>query len=340
LEAVHILIVDNLQVSGGPPTQGEALGRLFAAHGAQVCMTARTRYRWWRPIKVLWNLFALGPRYDTVLVNAFSDRSFVNATVAVLGSRLLHKHIIVLYRGGGIADFLAYGCRWVHFVLDRAHQICAPSEFVAGVLRQEGFQVGIVPNFIELDRYPFRERQASNHPRLLWLRRLRPAYNPAMALRALALVQQHLPRATLTIVGPDPGNLRPSLEQLAHRSAVTGISFTGHVAKREIPAICDQHDIFLNTTFVDNQPVSVIEAMACGMVVISTSVGGIPSLLGESGSGLMVPADDHEAMAAAILDVTSSDQKMREIGTQAREFVAKRCSPDVALQNWRRLILM
>ncbi|MGH9802004.1 MAG: glycosyltransferase family 4 protein, partial [Blastocatellia bacterium] len=78
------------------------------------------------------------------------------------------------------------------------------------------------------------------------------------------------------------------------------VLMTGGVPNSEVPQWLDRGDIFLNTTNVDNAPVSVIEAMACGLPVVSTNVGGLPYLLEDGEDALLVPPDDAEAMAAAV----------------------------------------
>ena len=76
--------------------------------------------------------------------------------------------------------------------------------------------------------------------------------------------------------------------------------FPGRVPKAEVPQWLDRGDVFLNTTNVDNTPVSVIEAMACGLPVVSTAVGGVPYLIEHGKDGLLVPPSDARAMADAV----------------------------------------
>ena len=104
------------------------------------------------------------------------------------------------------------------------------------------------------------------------------------------------------MIGPDKGDgslARTRAE--AHRLGVSSrIEFPGAVGKARVPAALAEADIFLNTTNVDNAPVSVMEAMACGLCVVSTRVGGVPYLVEDGRNGLLVPPGDAEAMAAAV----------------------------------------
>ena len=99
------------------------------------------------------------------------------------------------------------------------------------------------------------------------------------------------------------------------------ITFPGPVPKDTIPQWLNRGDIFLNTTHVDNMPVSVLEAMACGLCVVSTNVGGIPYLLEGGRDALLVPADDEAAMATAVRRLVTEDGLAEQLSENARKKV-------------------
>ena len=103
------------------------------------------------------------------------------------------------------------------------------------------------------------------------------------------------------MVGPDKDG---SMEEVRSRAAQLGVhdrvNFPGRVPKAEVPQWLDRGDIFLNTTNADNTPVSVMEAMACGLPVVSTHVGGVPYLIEDGKDGLLVPPSNPSAMADAV----------------------------------------
>jgi glycosyltransferase involved in cell wall biosynthesis len=103
-------------------------------------------------------------------------------------------------------------------------------------------------------------------------------------------------------VGPDKGDgsLGVTQAEAARLKLADRIEFTGRVPKRELAAAIHRGDIFINTTNIDNTPVTVLEAMACGACVVSTNVGGIPYMVQHGENGLLVPPDNAEAMAGAI----------------------------------------
>ena len=82
-------------------------------------------------------------------------------------------------------------------------------------------------------------------------------------------------------------------------------------------------DIFINTTNVDNTPVSVIEAMALGLPIVTTNVGGIPYLLEDEKEALLVPSDNVNAMKQAIISLLENPDKTKSLSQNGRKKVEK-----------------
>lgn len=255
-------------------------------------------------------------RFDVVIVQGFSYWSFVNAAGALLVSRLLGKRAILYYRGGAAERFLPRLRPWGRLLFRLPHRIVVPSGFLAEVFAREGVRAEIVPNVIDVNRWRFRER-VSFGPRLLWVRHLRPGYNPLMALRVFRRVKERHPGATLDFVGED-GPAKPALEEAIAGGGAAGVRLLGRLSHEEIIRLAEERDIFLNTSSVDNQPNSVIEAMSLGLLVVSTNVGGVPYLVADGKTGILVDPDDDERMAAAILDAIAAPERCRSLCHAAR----------------------
>ncbi|MFD1079732.1 glycosyltransferase, partial [Longispora fulva] len=97
------------------------------------------------------------------------------------------------------------------------------------------------------------------------------------------------------------------------------VRFMGRLQKKHWIELAAQFDIFLNTTNVDNTPVSVIEAMALGLPIVSTDVGGIPFLLSEQKNALLVPPRDAVKMARAVEELLSEPAKAQRLAAAARK---------------------
>jgi len=159
----------------------------------------------------------------------------------------------------------------------------------------------LIPNAIEISNYSFVERNTPR-PDLIWLRAFHEIYHPEMAIEVLQRLQNQFPEVKLTMIGPDKGDgsFQKTQELVDDLNLRSSVSFSGGVSKSDVPIWLNKGDIFLNTTNFDNTPVSVMEAMACGICVVSTNVGGIPFLVEDGVDALLVPPNDPDAMAAAV----------------------------------------
>jgi glycosyltransferase involved in cell wall biosynthesis len=205
-------------------------------------------------------------------------------------------------------------------------------------MRQYRQDIVLLPNPLNLGKYPFRRRM-NPKPNLVWLRAFDDVYNPSLAVRVVALLAQDFPSIQLVMMGPDKGDRSlESMKDLALKLGVLDrVTCTGKVAKDEIPHRLHQGDVFLNTTRVDNTPVSVLEAMACGLCVISTNVGGIPYLLQDEHDALLVPADDPARMAKAVQRLLTENGLAERLSDNARH-KAEQLDWSSILPRWESLL--
>lgn len=319
---------------GRVTTQGEILADLFAADGYEVYAASRAANRYARLVDIFVALVRWHRRIDILLVQTYGGPSFVIEDMASALGRLFGHTVVLHLRGGAMPEFFARFPRWTRRVLARADAIIAPSPFLARAVEPWGYRARVIPNVIDLSAYPFtlRERVA---PRLLWMRSFHPLYNPAMALRVLARVRAVHPDASLAMAGQDNGllaEMRREAERLGLRDAVRFPGFLDGAGKiREGRAA----DIFINTNRVDNTPVAVIEAGAMGLPVVATDVGGVSELIRDGDTGLLVPDDDDEAMAAAVLRLVDDPDLARRLSANGRA-LAGRSSWDEVRVEWGR----
>lgn len=275
--------------------------------------------------------------YEVALIDVFSGPSFVWAEAVAFALRRLGKPYVLTLRGGSLPDFAERWPRRVRHLLRSAVRVTAPSGFLAERLRAYRADIEVLPNAVDVDRYELTIRQRVT-PRMVWLRALHEIYNPVLAIDVLARIAQRHADAHLVMVGPDKDGSRRAVEQRATELGVRErVELTGGIAKRDIPPRLAAADIFLNTTNVDNTPLSVLEAMASGLCVVSTSVGGIPYLLQDRQTALLVPPSDADAMAAAVLQLLDDPSLAARLSTQARAAAEARAWTQV-LGQWEQLI--
>jgi L-malate glycosyltransferase len=251
---------------------------------------------------------------DVAHVFSASYTSFLLAPVpAMTVARSLHKRVVLHYHSGEADDHLANWGALVHPWLKLAHHIVVPSEFLRGVFEKYGHRVHVIPNVVELSHFNYRERRPLG-PRLLSARNLEPHYRVDIIIEAFARLKQRRPDATLTIAGY--GSQEARLRSLA-AGCGGGIEFVGRVEPADMPDLYDRADLFLNASVVDNQPVSILEAFASGLPVISTPTGDIPSLVRERHTGFLVPPFEPDALANAVVRVLQQPDLARACAGRA-----------------------
>ncbi len=300
--------------SGGMANQTLQLAALLRSDGVEVetiQVNAPYRPAWAARLKGVRALFRMLPylaalwsaagRVQVFHVMANSGWSWhLFAAPAIWVARLRGKPVVINYRGGEADAFLSRSRRAVGASLARADALIVPSGFLEAVFGKHGFAARVVPNIINLDRFSHEPAAPAAGPRLLVARNLEPIYDNATALRAFAIVRAAQPQATLVIAGSGPQ--RAELEALARELGVAdGVTFTGRVDNHAMAQLYRNADIMLNCSLVDNMPNSVLESLACGVPVVSTNVGGVPYLVEDGRTALLVPAAAPERMAQAVL---------------------------------------
>lgn len=267
-----------------------------------------------------------------VLIDTYSTLNFYYALLCGLLCQLLGIRYCCVLRGGNLPNRLTNNplmCRWL---FGGATRLIAPSGYLQAAFQKAGYEVRVIPNPISLENYPFKLRQQIR-PRLLWVRAFDAIYNPQMAIRVLHLLKREHPDATLCMVGPDKDGSLEQCRRLAWELGVAdSVRFTGLLTKKEWIALSEDCDVFLNTTNVDNTPVSVIEAMALGLVVVSTNVGGLPDLIQHGESGWLVSKNDAETMYHAILGLIKNKKQAQAMSQNAKISVSNFDTMEVSKQ--------
>lgn len=273
---------------------------------------------------------------DFVLIDTYSTSGFWFAFSVSQLCRLLGKKYIPILHGGNLPNRLQKNPKLCKMVFGNAYQNVAPSNYLFEAFKMAGFSnLALIPNPLEIVQYPFLKRMELQ-PKLLWVRAFDVIYNPKMAIDVLCLLQKKFPNAQLCMIGPDRDGSMETCKQYALEKNVA-VHFTGRLTKAAWIALAATYDIFINTTHFDNTPVSVMEAMALGLPVVTTNVGGIPFLLKDAEEAFLVKDCDAEGMANAVLGLIDSPEMSQKIIGNARK-KAESWDWDVVKEQWMMML--
>ena len=316
-------------------SQAEILAELFEIQGYRTRSTSSLRQPALRLADILVSLTRWRRQIDLVILAIFSGWGFLACDAASLQARRLGLPLVHFLHGGALPDFAHRHPRWTRRVLARADAIVAPSTYLTELATSLGFTARVIPNVLDLASYPFRFRKHLK-PRLLWVRTFHEIYNPRLALDTLLALRQAGVDAELTMAGQDKGLLETTRRQAREMGLAQIVRFPGFLDMAGKQREFASHDVFLNTNRIDNMPVSVVEAAAFGLPIVATRVGGIPHLLRDEETGLLVDDNHSTQMAAAVRRLLASPQLAGELSENGRHF-AESCAWPAVHEQWQQL---
>ena len=280
------------------------------------------------------NLWQVAGRVDVFHIMANSGWSWHLFTVpAVWIAKCRKVPTVINYRGGEAEKFFSQSFKYVKPTLNASASIIVPSKFLEEVFSKRGIETQIIANIIDLDRFKkIESKTEQGYPHLLITRNLELIYDNETAIRAFHEVTTHYPNAQLTIAGtgPELENLQSLVKQLELSSKV---KFTGRVDTLDMPALYQSADVMLNPSRVDNMPNSILEALASGVPVVTTNVGGIPYMVEHNKTALLVDPQQPSVMSKAIRQVIEDDQCHQNLVKSGLDLVKQFAWSEVS-QHW------
>ncbi len=271
-----------------------------------------------RLFDMLWTTVRLRNKVDYILIDTYSTSNFWYAFGVSQLARVLKIKYIPMLRGGDLPGRLAKNPGLCNMIFNHAYKNIAPSGYLLEHFREQGIQnMTYIPNTLDIRNYTFKKREIIQ-PKLLWVRAFAAIYNPFMAVEIYREIKKQFPEASLCMVGPEKDGMLAKTEGLAMQYQLD-VKFTGKLSKTDWIQLSESYNIFINTTHFDNTPVSVMEAMALGLPVVSTNVGGIPFLLEDGKTALLVEDGSAEAMIEAIKKIAENKILAEDLAQNARE---------------------
>jgi glycosyltransferase involved in cell wall biosynthesis len=219
-----------------------------------------------------------------------------------------------------------------------AAEVVSPSGYLHFAVKENfSRNAAVIPNYLDLKNYTFKQRTQNRSLQILWVRSFHASYQPELAIQTVAILKQHGVAVKLAMVGPNKYGSLEKCQSLANELGIAEyIEFTGRLPKEEWLKKSVDFNVFLNTTSVDNTPVSVMEAMALGMPVVTTKVGGIPFLFEDGKEGIMVQEQTSKALGEALISMMKDGDKTEAISRAARK-KAEEWDWSVVREQWLTL---
>lgn len=333
----RILYIGNkLSKHGNTATSIETLGEFLEKEGYVLYYASSRKNKAIRLFDMVFSTFRWGRRVDYVLIDTYSTVNFWYAVIISQLCRLLHVKYINKLHGGNLPDRIKNNPFICDMVFKNAYAITAPSGYLMDSFSKRNYpNLIFLPNTIDISKYPYLERRVTS-PKLLWVRSFSPIYNPNMAVKVFYELKKDYPDTALCMVGPDKENALQGCMDLAKELKVE-VVFTGKLAKEDWINLSKEYTVFINTTHFDNTPVSLLEAMAIGIPVVSTNVGGIPFLATNNETALLVNDNAVAEMVGAIKKLANNEELALHLIRNSRK-LAEGCDWQIIKNYWFDLL--
>ena len=218
--------------------------------------------------------------------------------------------------------------RLLEFNLRYADRILSTSHAMALHTRKfTAKPIAVTPFGVDVDKFrPIAMRSMFSEGDLVvgTVKTLAETYGISFLIRAFSLLKQRLPGVSLKLLIVGDGPQRSMLEDLARQCGVwPDTRFTGPVTHAEVPRYLNAIDIVVVPSLAESFGVAAIEASACGKPVVVSDVGGLPEVVEDGVTGLVVKSQDVAAIARAIEQLVTQPELSRKLGEAGRERVER-----------------
>ena len=313
-----ILYIGNkLSDPNANPTSHKSLVKGLESEGFRIHSASELKNKFLRLADMILAFLRYSRKFEFVLIDVYSTQNFWYAIIIARLSRVFGKKYIPILHGGDLKTRFENSTFATKKLLENSYHIVSPSLYYKNEVINLGYhKVMHIPNPIYVKNYTFKKRNTFQ-PKLLWVRAFNEIYNPLMAIKALELILNKYPNAELCMVGP---NKDGSLE-LCKKYALNNnlpVTFTGKLKKKEWTHLASEFDIFINTSNIDNSPLSVIEAMALGIPIITTNVGGMPFMIDDGVDGILINKEAPDEISNWVNWIIQHPEQTSEMTMKAR----------------------
>ena len=303
-----LYIGNDLTKSTRYTTTMDTLSYLLCDTGYIICKSSSKQNKVLRLLDMCIAVVHLRNKLDYVFIDTYSTSNFYYALFTSQLCRFFKLKYLPILHGGNLPYRLKKYPKCSSLVFKNSYRNITPSGYLKHEFEQKGFKTVLIQNTIPIANYTFKVRKKIA-PKLLYVRAFAEIYNPTLAIEVLKELKNTYPKAILCMIGPDKDGTLEDVKQLINKYHLNeSVEITGVLSKKEWHKKSENYDIFINTTNVDNTPISVIEAMALGLPVVSTNVGGLPYLIQHNVDGVLVEKNNPSAMTKEICKIVEENK--------------------------------
>jgi glycosyltransferase involved in cell wall biosynthesis len=334
----NLLYIGNkLSNHGYTSTSIETLGTFLEDEGFCVYYASSKKNKLWRMFEMILKTFKYAKKVDYVLIDTYSTKNFWYAFIISQLCRILNLKYIPKLHGGNLPIRIVKSSFFSNLIFKNAYVNIAPSYYLFEAFKENGYtNLKYIPNTIEMQLYQFTAKEFKS-PKILWVRSFSKIYNPLMAVKVFIKIKAIFPEAKICMVGPKKDDSYAKTLNFAKNNAIE-VLFTGKLSKTDWIELSKDYNVFINTTHFDNTPISVIEAMALGLPVVSTNVGGIPYLLEHNVNALLVNDDDYDGMTNQINRLFTEPNLACQLSKKGKESVES-FDWEIVKKQWIELLV-
>ncbi len=301
-------------------TQGEFWEKPIRELGVPVTWVGQAESRLARLKRIIEELRVLKRRSKQAFI--LQSQHFYTNIYAAAAARALNAREIGAMRCDGLSEVQAHGRLLGNLSLKLPRVIAANSRAAIEFAVDYGLSASrlfFLPNAIESDLFKFESKRDSAEIKLLTVGRLEEQKRIDRFLRAVAAIKQFSTKPIKAIIAGE-GSLKNQLVEESGKLGLNGtVEFRGVV--NDMISLYQEADVFVLTSDWEGTPNVVLEAMAAGLPVLSTNVGGVPDIVKHGQTGLLTDPEDETLMTALLIELVNDSEFRRKLGQRARTYV-------------------
>lgn len=306
---------------GGFGTQILMLEKHLKKEGVKVYRLPDFHNLWIIP-KVIFDFFIKIYKCDIVHILLTGYRSFYRGSISIIIGKILKRKVIIMVEGGFEGFLKSYHRFFAIPILKLVDNICIYSPNQEEIFKKYNLKTIIIEDFTP-DFFQYSEKQ--DIPLSLLINKSLELWsNHRCGIEAFKMIKDRFPNAVLYITGK--GSIEEELKSLINELNLKDVKFIGSIEYMEMPKIYNESIILIHPTNRDIFPRTILESFATGTAVVATRIGGIPYMIEDGITGLLVEPNSPKEIAEKIIYLLENINNLHQIIENAKKITDEKYS--------------